>query len=377
MKKSRQEEQEGDGLDSLLDTMTNVVGILVMVLIATQLGVKDAVDRISQTVVVDEEAMEQARQKVLLAEEQRKEILERLNSRDPDQGRTVEVQLDDLRRQRQQAQARLNQQQQASNQYAQKIAGDKQKAAAARNKLKKIEDSQKQRDALQTELTKALEEEAQLKALIDDTPVQAAPPAKVVTLPDPRAAPEGAREVVFLCTENRIYPIAADDWRTKIREVAEGLVKSKGLSRGPLGVDKERLLKELGKYKRKMRDDFFNIELYAANIWPRLKFIPRENAGATLAEVTKRGSKFGKMISSLDKEKYYCRFFVLPDSYEIYLAGREVADQVGLLAGWDPVGEKWEYTTHLGGPILFGRRPDPKPKPDSPPPPPKPQNVID
>ena len=43
------EEDDGDGLDSLLDTMTNVVGILVMVLIATQLGVKDAVDRIAQS----------------------------------------------------------------------------------------------------------------------------------------------------------------------------------------------------------------------------------------------------------------------------------------------------------------------------------------
>ena len=32
---SNTEEDDGDGLDSLLDTMTNVVGILVMVLIAT------------------------------------------------------------------------------------------------------------------------------------------------------------------------------------------------------------------------------------------------------------------------------------------------------------------------------------------------------
>ena len=46
---SNLEEDDGDGLDSLLDTMTNVVGILVMVLIATQLGVKDAVDRIAQS----------------------------------------------------------------------------------------------------------------------------------------------------------------------------------------------------------------------------------------------------------------------------------------------------------------------------------------
>ena len=57
---------EGDGLDSLLDTMTNVVGILVLVLIATQLGVKDAVQRIADSEIVDPEALENTREKVTL-----------------------------------------------------------------------------------------------------------------------------------------------------------------------------------------------------------------------------------------------------------------------------------------------------------------------
>ncbi len=43
----RRRKDSGASLDSLLDTMTNVVGILVIVLIVTQLGVGDAVKRIS------------------------------------------------------------------------------------------------------------------------------------------------------------------------------------------------------------------------------------------------------------------------------------------------------------------------------------------
>ena len=46
MRKKRIEEEDVS-LDSLLDTMTNVVAILVILLIVTQLGVSDAVKRIA------------------------------------------------------------------------------------------------------------------------------------------------------------------------------------------------------------------------------------------------------------------------------------------------------------------------------------------
>jgi len=54
----RQEDDDGN-LDSLLDTMTNVVGILVIVMIVTQLGVRDAVKRIGDAVDLEEVAATQ------------------------------------------------------------------------------------------------------------------------------------------------------------------------------------------------------------------------------------------------------------------------------------------------------------------------------
>ena len=47
MKRMRSTDEDDGGLDSLLDTMTNVVGILVLVLIVTQLSVADVVTRIT------------------------------------------------------------------------------------------------------------------------------------------------------------------------------------------------------------------------------------------------------------------------------------------------------------------------------------------
>ena len=62
----RAKKSSGASLDSLLDTMTNVVGILVILLTVTQLGVGDAVKRIADSDSVKPEVLESA--KVNLAE---------------------------------------------------------------------------------------------------------------------------------------------------------------------------------------------------------------------------------------------------------------------------------------------------------------------
>ena len=60
----RPRKSSGGSLDSLLDTMTNVVGILVILLTVTQLGVSDAVKRIGTGGGVKPEVIEQARQQL-------------------------------------------------------------------------------------------------------------------------------------------------------------------------------------------------------------------------------------------------------------------------------------------------------------------------
>ncbi|MCA9120785.1 MAG: hypothetical protein H6822_32405 [Planctomycetaceae bacterium] len=373
----KSDDDDGGGLDSLLDTMTNVVGILVMVLIATQLGVKDAVSRIADSDIVDPAMVEAAREKLLLTKEQRDVVATQLSDLKPVDDSAIQVQLADLRRKLDETKTNLDQEKAIANQFALKIEEDTKKASEAKKKIEQMADADAKRDALNAELVKALDEEAKLKAMLDDTPVQEVPPPKVVTLPDPRPAPEGAREVTFLCANNRVYPIAADDWRDTIRKKAEFIVGARRLDGGPaVGVNEEAFMKEFKKANRRLTDDFFEVELYASGIYPRLKFIPKESEGATEEEVLKPRSRFQKMLFVLDKSKYYARFIVLPDSYEVYLAARAMSDQAGLLSGWDPQGEGWQYTTHLGGSILFGPKPPPDPN-AKPAPPAKPANVID
>ena len=130
------DEDETGGLDSLLDTMTNVVGILVMVLIAAQLGVKDAVGRIAESDVVDPVAVEAARAKLQLTKDQRDKIRSQLNDTRPVDESTIQVRLADLRRQLSETRIKLNRENTIANQFTQRIEEDRKKANAAREQIK-------------------------------------------------------------------------------------------------------------------------------------------------------------------------------------------------------------------------------------------------
>lgn len=371
------EEDDGGGLDSLLDTMTNVLGILVLVIVTTQLDVKDAVKRIADSDVVQPEALEAARQKLSLSKDQAEQIRAQLGAIPTNDAEAVTVEIDDLRRKIDETRGSLATTTKTVNEYALKIQQDTKKVEEAKKLLQELKETEPKRMELKESLASALKDEGRLKALLDKTPAQRAPPPKTVSLPDPRPAPEGARPVTFLCTGNRVYPIAADDLRTSIAKSAEQVVAARGLDGGPeAGVNFDRFKTEFRRQNRNLRDDFFDIEVYAAGIYPRLRFMPRDKAGFHEGEVVKQRGKFALMLSTLDRTKYYAQFIVLPDSFEVYLAARAVADQAGILSGWDPQPQNFQYTTHLGGPILFGPKPPPDPNP-KPVPPAKPTNVID
>ena len=64
MKPTRGNDEDDGGLDSLLDTMTNVVGILVLVLVVTQMSIAEVVTKITSENQIDEESLEQLDQQL-------------------------------------------------------------------------------------------------------------------------------------------------------------------------------------------------------------------------------------------------------------------------------------------------------------------------
>ena len=107
--------------------------------------------------------------------------------------------------------------------------------------------------------------------------------------------------------------------------------------------------------------------------YPRIRLIPREGRGASEKELINPRSRIRtKWLSQLDVQKYYARFHVLPDSYEIYMTARRLFSDAGMLAGWEPQDKNWILTSWVPGGIELG---PPREKKSAPPG--KPANVID
>ena len=365
------EEDDGDGLDSLLDTMTNVVGILVMVLIATQLGVKDAVDRIAQSEKGSQESVQMLEEQYisnLALQQQLEERFKDINSES-----TRQVELANLRQQLESTTSKL----QAAKTEAQLLSvklTEQRKAAATI--VATMESQKKEKEQLSKEISKNLEEEARLKALLSDYKGAPIAGTESLTLPNPRSVPEGAKQFTLLCKTNKIYPLFFNEQdRTVTRKAIESIVQQRQLFRGPeLGVNHEVLLPLVN--RKPPTGEYFVSNLTRSGIYPRISFTPRATRGIALKEVLGTKSRFSEFLDSFDSNSFYMRFFVYPDSYEIYMAARRAADKRAILAGWEPQDDEWVYTTHLGGSLLFGPKPPPaKPNPNPPSPRPAPKLI--
>lgn len=369
-------EDDDGGLDSLLDTMTNVVGILVLVLIVTQMSVAEVVTRVTSESNIDEEQVAELNKKLMVKKQEAYELNRILvDPLDID----ADAQREELRKSKELL-ARRKQQiadsKKKMNEFAIKIQADRE---MAEKNAAEIENTKQQREQMQTLIATSLEQKAKLEALLDQTPKRQVAADVEVSIPNPRPAPPGAKEASFVCAGNQVYPVNAEFFRKRAEIKAKAIIQRGNMDRDPAaGIDPEKFTPLYEKLTD--RDDFFDVEYYVqSKTWPRIRLIPREGRGATEAMLATPRSRFRKdVLSQLDTSKYYGRFYVLPDSFDVYVAARSVFSDQGILAGWEPQNEDWVYTTHISGGIRLGPPPPPpKNPPDPNAPKPKPASVID
>jgi len=344
----REKKQGGASLDSLLDTMTNVVGILVILLTVTQLGVSDAVKRISTTSTIKPEQIDEAQRRfkdLYSLYIQLKERLEALLEQGDDE--EVAAKLRRLKKEIEDCEANIAVL--MENREARKAKAELE-LKALRDEIQQVLDKQK-REAEEklAKRAKIADEVASLKAQLAQTHVPEALPAKIVNLPNPRPAPEGTQPKTFLCRGGRVMFVDVEG----IREVAQKrtmfIIRRRKLGRDP-----------------------------AAGRVPKLVLKRREDAGETAEEVTRASSRYQREIKRTDPDEFYLQFLVWPDSFEAYLEARKLSSKRGLLAGWQAQTTSGEYTIDLGGDLRVGPpppppKPKPKPKPGEEPPKPKPK----
>ena len=363
--RKRGKSSAGGSLDSLLDTMTNVVGILIIILILTQLGAGEAVKRIS------EQIPEITAKEFELAEQQAvdlKNLLEELGEKKA----TVEAQMPTDPDQ-------IKQQQQA----VKNLKKDLDSLLKANVDLDEIKKSTEQLRTRVTDVEKQLntgeQTLANLKAALDDTPEPGPAPApKTVYLPNPRPAPKEAEAVTFICRGGRIMYLDIDELK-KLAAIAVRGVQARGEKDT---VDCSRLGENLD--KRNIGDRRFRLKSKA--IGGYLYFVPepREDAGDTAERVGKPTSQFQGILKRANSNRQYIDFLVWADSFDVYLAARKVASDRDFAAGWTPYEKNAEWRFRLDVTVTCSDQPPP-PKPKTPPQPqpaqptrpPLPADVID
>ncbi len=348
-------------LDSLMDALTNVVGILVIMLVLTTLDVSSAVQRIKrerpEDFGVSPMDVAQAQLEADRGQQRLQALREKAMAAPAAAGGP---QLADYLRQIEALKAaRPNE-----------VAADVDPAELARL----IEERTRKSQQLEQQLTQAQNELAQLKAQLDDTPQVAAAAPKVVNVPNPRAAPEGIQPVTFLCRDGRVLPFDPDKLKDRAERRLEFLLRPLRAKAGAGGeIDCQALVADFN--KTKIADANFQVQLVVQNfnLYLEYRFL---GGGETSDRISERGSKYQVALRRLDANAQYVQFWVWADSFDTYVTARAVSDQYDLLAGWQPYDANYQWRTPLGIKVACQGKPKPppaKPTPPGQPPPPPPK----
>lgn len=288
---------DSQNLDSLLDTMANVVGILVVILAVTQMSVGEAMKRIRS--FEDQAAEEHA-----LAVEQ---------------SAVLALEMEDL-------EARLEELH--ADGAAERMASLQEALVEMRATPALLELADASPEAVATAFaresrsTRRLEEEvatrsarlASLRISLNGMPDIGA--AKTVRLPDPRPAPRGTRPAAFFCRHGRIFRVDLEDLKQQLIDAFNNPVA------------------------RANFPDIGSAELRWSPLTPRRGQLGarlawrRRDAGESASELSSRGSAYRAALNELHPKRDTVLFYVWPDSYDVYLKAREIANGAGFLAGW-------------------------------------------
>ncbi|MGB1125653.1 MAG: hypothetical protein ACPG4Q_10645 [Phycisphaeraceae bacterium] len=347
--KRRRNQSIQASLDSLLDTMTNVVGILVIILVLTILGVDEAVSRISEQLSEEDQVTQEQYDLAVKEATQTAARLELArNQPDSKTDLTYERQvLDNLRDQL----AKLDPKPADTDPLPNPDA----LAQQLKNQQQALKTLQ---DQLQTVKEQSVEIDKRL-AVVGE-PVPAKP--KLVTIPNPRIAPEGAEPVFFLCKGGRVLEVPME----QLFEVVEQRIKVVRKAT----KENEPACKAIVDYFEKTEVVYRGIRIKVRNHGNRvvMRLFPEDGLGESVEEMQRGSARLKRSLLRMRRDNNYARYVVWPDSYEAYLTARTITDEANLPAGWQPMFETSIFERWT--PFRCTPPPPPPPDPNAPPKPP-------
>jgi len=359
-KRKHREEQEMPFV-ALMDTMTNVVGVLIIVLVMVGLGIATTVKRVlSELPPVTQEQLAQL-------------IKEMAQPKTPETPESVQKKTDD-------ALAQINKLTAELKTIDLSDVNQSVKFMDLGEIRTKIERAKYDRDKEKKKLDELFAELDKLKKALDDIPVAKPPPPKYVRIPNPRPVPQGAVRENFLVAKGRV--IYLND-RSFLEIIQKEVVKARDdllapnhpkiTSTTPPASIKYSKDKMLAYFERaRVGDRTLQAKLVALPTAPvfNLNLVPQEGAGENDGDLRNPASFFQRFMRKLKTEpNKIVWFYVFKDSVETYLTAREVADSIGVPVGWQIYAQD-SYAVRLPNTTYEPFTP-PKPAPGAPAPPPE------
>ncbi|MCB1233685.1 MAG: hypothetical protein KDM91_01280 [Verrucomicrobiae bacterium] len=404
MARARKAEEERS-MDSLMDAMTNVVGILLLILIVSSLGisaaVKKVIDSLPQVTEEEYERMKVSRENML-------ENLQKLR----------QTQTDTEKNQKTEEEAKQLALELEEFEKNNKDLTDK--TSDIEEWRRRVTDQETKKTEKDEKVKVAAAELANLRAILDQTPEREVKDATLVKMPNPRLAPQEARAFYAVCKNQKLYFVgdpydhvfsvakAIEDNFTKLAFTGEGIgsftypivgTKQNDARTGYLPLDetvrrtsrmdkdyaaweavkivefsragaepnytytvnpeKGMLTRLFGNVDRrefqvhKFRLDEGKVKAFFGDgkLGPkdfkyfvvrngttdRLKLSLgfKEEGGLSIEQFKARNSPFEQALKTAQVSRgSLVYFYVAPDSFNVYLAAREMSETLAILAGW-------------------------------------------
>jgi len=356
----------GANMDSLLDALTNVVGILVIVLVAVQLSSQEAAQRMEEMIAqIDPAEQERIKQAAKDSEEKLEEMklaLQEESEKDEvDPDKLLAMLQDDIAAAELKAKKDLLAAEAAEKEAEEKKLAAEELRRSLMAQLATLEEKEKEFTVAKTDLL----------AKLENMPTLNAPPPKEVRPPTPKDIPRNKdgnallQERKVLVSNGKVIPFVdpGKQMETAIKNRLKMIIdKNKiNVGEGNYISNEAQAMKLIDEFnKDPAKNKYFDLKLVRAGRQIRVEIVPTEECGEE-PEKAVRGI-FGTVLRNM-QGKWYLRYLVEPDSFETYMAMRKVTDSSGFYAGWTII-DPGSYLHSLSSGYNIGERPPQRPPRD-------------
>lgn len=321
----------GASMDSLMDTLTNVVGVLIIILILVQINVSQALKKIiSELPPASIEEVQQLREQAA----KQKTTLDSAQKN----AEQLQKEADAARKELTKIEPELK----ALETTAEKTKAPLLDLASLR---KQLEEKRVLVTKTKTEMAALLTEQEKLKAVLAETPMVAPPAAKVVRVPNSRPVPEKATIEKFLIAGKQVYyldfdaamKLFASEFNANRTRFEKEKTKTATGERKII-YDQTKISQHFEQRRLAVRNLDLRVPINKFSTRLALQLIARPAQGEPIDAAVRMTSLFQGNLRRFKNGNNVIWLYVARDSLDAYTQARDAVDVLGLPAGWEIAG---------------------------------------